>query len=178
MEIFFRSTKAKAPQRLLNLHDAFAEDGAGTASALAHVIRDMTMLSRFKDLSGVQKEFVFAIKALHFQETLFRPLFQTFDVCWDPSWRQKKIIQAALDGHYEDGDIEYDFQTYGGTIGIIILILAFEKTDTIWKQWQAISEPRSNRPRWWMVANVVQLAKLYIGKWILDFEQKRGVLYF
>ena len=181
MEILFKSPRN--PQSLLNLHDAFAEDGAGTASALVHTLRDMTMLSSFRSLTARSK-FQDAIRALYIQETIFRPLFETFNSDWSPGWRNNKVLQAAHEGLYTDGGIEDDFSTHGGMIGIIVLILVFQKTTTIFAQWEAMSKPRSDipeksrlsdNPRRWMVTNVIQLAKVYAEKWLLEVIRNRGM---
>lgn len=145
------------------MNDALTEDSIGTATAISNAFRDLTLVVSPGPASEV-------IKALYMQETVFRPILEKFDINWFPTRKEMKIIQAARDFRYHNEDvIESDFFQYGGMTGVVILILAYQATETIVRleeQWSTISITQ------WIVESIVRLATIYIGEWIVKFERE------
>jgi hypothetical protein len=85
--------------------------------------------------------------------------------------KEQFIIQDAMDGLYEEGDIEDTFCKHRGLNGIIALLLYFRTSDIFWRHWNPIHKEF----RRWLIKHAAKmLPEEIVEWWIQEFDQTKG----
>jgi len=158
MEIVSKSPTR--PHSLLDLDNSLPQTPWETSYALLLSIRNTAT-----NLNNEHRQLLLGcLKALHIQESLFRPVLKDFPQ-FRPRPKEEKIIQAAVNGLYPVNLIEGAFYKYGGLRGIVALILVFRETDSIRKQWAVIDIDVAQQ---WLASNISELFSSQ-SDWIARF---------
>ena len=148
------------------IHDLRVQQAWEPLSALLCTLRDAT----YAHMNDEHRSWLLgSLKALQIQESVFRPVLKNLTIDWAPTAEEESIIQAASSGRYPVTDIKGAFYRYGGLYGIIALVMAFRRTNSILQQWADIEVKAAQQ---WLVSNVSQLFSVQRNDWILTFVQR------